>query len=258
MRDLSALLAASIITSSCGGAAPEAQAPPTPSSAHVEADEAAGTSGAHRSDSALADGSSVAFRADFANLEAGRLWNVFGGQNGNREVKGGGDGLWVKIRSGERPWDAVGLRTAKVKVDGDFDLRGRFRDFSAGGNGAAKLIVVDAASTKGEAAYVERIQIDGKNLFKFGGEIEGSLENWGFVSTEATGADLRLARKGDTLRAFARADENAEWKEFAPAQPAPKTMARVLKVGVKLSSDTGKAAQVRWEDFTLDGKLVRD
>jgi hypothetical protein len=256
MRVCFALIAASFSVS-CGGAAPEAQAPAASAAGSAAEEEAGGRKVTPGSDSALADHASVAFRADFANLEAGRLWNVFGGQNGNREVKGGADGLWVKIAKGERPWDAVGLRTAKLKVDGDFDLRGRFRDFSAGGNGAAKLIVVDAASSKGEAAYVERIQIDGKNLFKFGGEIEGSSESWGFAPTDVTGADLRLVRKGDTLHAFARADENVEWKEFAPAQPTPK-MARVLKVGVKLSSDTQQAAQVRWEDFTLDGKLVRD
>src|SRR5205823_14470884 len=129
--------------------------------------------------SELTDHSPVAFRADFSAPELGQPWNVFGAQNGNREVKGGKDGLWIKIADAERAWDAVGARTAKLKAEGDYDLRGRFRDFSAKGNGSAKLIVVDAANPRGEAAYVERVQIDGKNLFKFGGEVEGSLENWG-------------------------------------------------------------------------------
>jgi hypothetical protein len=102
------------------------------------------------------------------------------------------------IAQAEKAWDAVGARTARVKVDGDFDLRGRFRDFSAKGNGSAKLIVVDATTTKGEAAYVERIQIDGKNLFKFGGDAGGSLENWGFAPTDVDRGDLRLTRQGNT------------------------------------------------------------
>jgi len=251
------LVATSFALFSRAGAASEPQTPPAnPANAPGPAEK--GPAPAASSGSPLSDNAAVAFRADFANLDAGQLWNLFGGQNGNREVKGGPDGLLVKIADGEKPWDAVGLRTAKLKVDGDFDLRGRFRDFSAGGNGSAKLIVVDAASPRGEAAYVERIQIDGKNLFKFGGEVEGSLENWGFVATDATGADLRLARVGETLHAYMRADENAKWTEFTSAQPVPKTMARVLKVGVKLSSETHKAAQVRWIDLTLNGTLLRD
>lgn len=208
--------------------------------------------------SPLSDGQPVAFRADFANLDLQRLWNLFGGQNGNREVRANQDGLLVRIQHGERPWDAVGLRTSRVEVNGDFDLRGRFRDFEAPGNASAKLIAVDAASPKGEAAYVERIQIDGKNLFKFGGEIEGSLENWGYVATEALAGDLRLVRREDTLHAYARTDESQPWKEFAPPQPVPKSMPALVKVGVKLSCDVGKNASVLWTDITLDGKLVRD
>lgn len=257
MRARFFLVAASFVTFSCAGAGSEAQSPPA-TAADAGGSAAKTSAPSAQPGSPLADNAEVAFRADFPNLDASRLWNVFGGQNGNREVKGDADGLWVKIADAEKPWDAVGLRTSKLKVDGDFDLRGRFRDFSAGGNGSAKLIVVDAASSRGEAAYVERIQIDGKNLFKFGGEVEGNLENWGFVATDATGADLRLARTGDTLHAYMRADESAKWTEFAPAQPVPKTMARVLKVGVKLSSDTHKAAQVRWVDLTLNGTLLRD
>jgi hypothetical protein len=253
MRARSLLIAASFALFSCAETASEPQTPATNAAAAPGPAEKAPAAS-----SPLADNAAVAFQADFANLDASQLWNVFGGQNGNREVKGGADGLWVKIADGEKAWDAVGLRTAKLKVDGDFDLRGRFRDFSAGGNGSAKLIVVDAASTRGEAAYVERIQIDGKNLFKFGGEVEGSLENWGFVATELTGADLRLARVGETLHAYMRPDENAKWTEFTAAQPVPKSMARVLKVGVKLSSEAHKAAQVRWVDLTLNGAVLRD
>jgi hypothetical protein len=257
MRARSSLIIGSFAVISCAGAAQEPQTAPANPADSPGASEKAPTPEA-ASGSALSDNAAVAFRADFANLDASQLWNLFGGQNGNREVKGGPDGLWVKVASGERPWDAVGLRTSKLRVEGDFDLRGRFRDFAAGGNGSAKLIVVDAASPRGEAAYVERIQIDGKNLFKFGGEVEGSLENWGFVPTDASGGDLRLARVGDTLHAYTRADENAKWTEFAAPQPVPKTMARTLKVGVKLSSETHKSAQVRWVDLTLNGSLLRD
>jgi hypothetical protein len=205
----------------------------------------------------LSDNVGVAFRADFSAPELGQPWNVFGAQSGNRQVKGGSDGLWVKIAQAEKAWDAVGARTARVKVDGDFDLRGRFRDFSAKGNGSAKLIVVDAATTKGEAAYVERIQIDGKNLFKFGGDVGGSMESWGFASAETDRGDLRLVRQGNTLHAYTRPDERTSWTEFAPAQPAPKTMPRVLKFGVKLSSETNLSAQVRWVDLTMNGQIIR-
>jgi hypothetical protein len=206
----------------------------------------------------LTDNAPVAFRADFSGVELGHPWNVFGAQAGNREVKGGPDGLWIKIASAERAWDAVGARTAKLKIDGDYDLRGRFRDFSAQGNGSAKLIVVDASNPRGEAAYVERIQIDGKNLFKFGGEVEGSLENWGFVATDATGADLRIARLGRTLRAYTRPNERSPWNEFAQVQEVPKSMPRIVKFGVKLSAEAHKSAQVRWVELTLNGQVIRN
>ncbi len=173
-------------------------------------------------------------------------------------MKGGPDGLWIKIASAERAWDAVGARTAKLKIDGDYDLRGRFRDFSAQGNGSAKLIVVDASNPRGEAAYVERIQIDGKNLFKFGGEVEGSLENWGFVVTDVTGADLRIARLGRTLRAYTRPNERSPWNEFAQVQEIPKSMPRIVKFGVKLSAEAHKSAQVRWVELTLNGQVIRN
>jgi hypothetical protein len=243
----------------CGGSVPDAksgtQAPSaTPVVAAVNAPSA--TASALPS-SELSDNAGVAFRADFSTPELGQPWNVFGAQTSNRQMKGGPDGLWVKIAQAEKAWDAVGARTAKVKIDGDFDLRGRFRDFSAKGNGSAKLIVVDAASTKGEAAYVERIQIDGKNLFKFGGDVGGTLENWGFTPADADRGDLRLVRQGETLHAYTRPDERSSWTEFAKPQALPKTMPRVVKFGVKLSSETNLSAQVRWIDLTMNGQLVR-
>ena len=244
---------------SCGGSVPEAKsgAPPASAGAPGAPGTAPSASGPSLPSSDLSDNVGVAFRADFSSPELGQPWNVFGAQSGNRQVKGGPEGLWVKIAQAEKSWDAVGARTAKVKIDGDFDLRGRFRDFSAKGNGSAKLIVVDAAIPKGEAAYVERIQIDGKNLFKFGGDVGGSLENWGFAPTDVDRGDLRLARQGNTLHAYTRPDERSSWTEFAPAQPAPKTMPRVVKFGVKLSSETNLSAQVRWVDLTMSGQIIR-
>jgi hypothetical protein len=243
---------------SCGGSAPEAKSgapsPGGPSGAPAGSSAASGPS---LPSSDLSDNTGVAFRADFSTPELGQPWNVFGAQSGNRQVKGGPEGLWVKIAQAEKAWDAVGARTAKVKIDGDFDLRGRFRDFSAKGNGSAKLIVVDTASPKGEAAYVERIQIDGKNLFKFGGDVGGTLENWGFTPTDVDRGDLRLVRQGDTLRAYTRPDERSSWTEFAKPQPVPKTMPRVVKFGVKLSSEANLSAQVRWVDLTMNGQLIR-
>ena len=244
----------------CGGSAPEAKSSvPAPASAPPSGASTGSPAapGPAMPSSELSDSKGVAFRADFSSPELGSPWNVFGAQSGNRQVKGGPDGLWVKIAQAEKAWDAVGARTAKVKVEGDFDLRARFRDFSAKGNGSAKLIVVDAATTKGEAAYVERIQIDGKNLFKFGGDVGGSLENWGFAPTDVDRGDLRLAREGDTLHAYTRPDERSSWTEFAKPQPAPKTMPRVVKFGVKLSSETNLSAQVRWVDLTMNGQLIR-
>ncbi|HMI84408.1 MAG TPA: hypothetical protein VK550_09965 [Polyangiaceae bacterium] len=245
---------------SCGGSAPQPKSGREPPSTAVSSGAPASSpaaTGPSLPTSELADNAAVAFRADFSLPELGQPWNVFGAQNANRQVKGGPDGLWVKIAQAEKAWDAVGARTAKIKIDGDFDLRGRFRDFSARGNGSAKLIIVDAATTKGEAAYVERIQIDGKNLFKFGGDVGGSLENWGFAPTDVDRGDLRLVRQGNTLHAYTRPDERSSWTEFAPAQPAPKTMPRVVKFGIKLSSETNLSAQVRWIDLTMNGQLIR-
>jgi hypothetical protein len=249
---------------SCGGASPEARSAPTPSgtsalpaTSNDASKPSLASASAGSAGSELTDNAPVAFRADFSTGELGHPWNIFGAQSGNREVKGGKDGLWIKIADAERAWDAVGARTAKLKVDGDFDLRGRFRDFSARGNGSAKLIVVDATNPRGEAAYVERVQIDGKNLFKFGGEVEGSLENWGFVATDAAGADLRIVRQGRTLHAYARPDERSGWNEFAKAQEAPRSMPRVVKFGVKLSAEARRSAQVRWVELTLNGAVIR-
>src|SRR5882757_7349852 len=219
-------LASLSILVSCGGPAPDVHSPPVASAvsggpgAGTPSDKSGAGMGAtsDKRGTALSDGAPVAFRDEFVTAEIDTPWNVFGAQNGNRELKGGAEGLWIKIADAEKAWDAVGARTAKLKVDGDFDLRGRFHDFSARGNGSTKLIVVDAASPKGEAAYVERIQIDGKNLFKFGGEVEGSLENWGFVSTEGDGGDMRLVRQGGMLHAYARPNEGSSWREFAPAE----------------------------------------
>jgi hypothetical protein len=255
---LTASAAALFAFCSCGGSAPEPKSGAPAAAAPVGA--AAGSTaaaGSSQPSSELSDNTGVAFRADFSSPEVGSPWNVFGAQSENRRVMGGPDGLWVKIAHAEKAWDAVGARTAKLKVDGDFDLRGRFRDFSAKGNGSAKLIVVDASTTKGEAAYVERIQIDGKNLFKFGGDAGGSLENWGFAPTDVDRGDLRLVRQGNTLHAYARPDERSSWTEFAPPQSAPKTMPRVLKFGVKLSSETNLSAQVRWVDLTMNGQIIR-
>ena len=116
-----------------------------------------------------------------------------------------------------------------------------------------------ASSGLGDAltTNVERIQIEGKNLFKFGGDVGGSLENWGFSATDVDRGDLRLVRQGNTLHAYSRPDERSPWSEVAPAQPAPKTMARVLKFGVKLSAETNLSAQVRWVDLTMNGQVIR-
>jgi hypothetical protein len=261
MRALHSFAVSTLALCACGGAASSNARSPgsqetTPAGTTAAAPNATATPAASTA-SELADNAPVAFRADFSSPEVSQPWNIFGAQSGNREVRGGPDGLWVKIADAEKAWDAVGARTAKVKVDGDFDLRGRFRDFSVRGNGSAKLIVVDAAMPRGEAAYVERIQIDGKNLFKFGGEVDGSLENWGFVPTDATGADLRITRQGNKLHAYARSDARSPWNEFARPQDAPRSMPRVVKVGVKLSAEAHRSAQVRWIDLTLNGQVIR-
>jgi hypothetical protein len=249
-----------VVSFSCGGPPTDPRTAAAPTVTVGAPSEKTSAAPAPPSDkvagSELTDQTPVAFRADFSG-EIGQPWNVFGAQNGNREVKGGKEGLWIKIADAEKAWDAVGARTAKIKVEGDYDLRARFRDFSARGNGSAKLIVVDAGNPRGEAAYVERIQIDGKNLFKFGGEVDGSLENWGFTPTDATGGDLRIVRLGRSLRAYFRADERSAWKEFGTVQEVPKSMPRVVKFGVKLSSEVHKSAQVRWVELTLNGQVMR-
>jgi hypothetical protein len=182
---------------------------------------------------------------------------VFGARAGNRQVYGGPEGLWVKIASGEKAWDAVGLRTAKIEIDGDFDLRAGFHDFFAPGNASVKLLVVGPKNPRGEAAYVERIRIDGKNLLKFGGEVEGSLESWGFVPSELSSGELRLVRREGHLYGYARPNENEVWTEVAPAQAVPRSMPRLIKFGVKLSAEAQKSAQVRWAWLTMRGTVVR-
>jgi hypothetical protein len=206
--------------------------------------------------SPLTDDAEVAFRADFSKPEVLLPWNLFGVSAGKRELSGGDRGLFVRILSGEKAWDAVGARTARVTVDGDFDLRARFREFSATGNGSAKLIVVGVSSRQ-DAAFVERVQIDGKNLFKFGGDIGGSLENWGFAPTDAAAGDLRLVRKAGVLHAFSRVSESGPWTEFARPMPAPSSMPRALKFGVKLSADAHRSAQVHFAELTMDGEITR-
>lgn len=205
----------------------------------------------------LSDDGTVAFRDAFDRAELGAVWNVFGEAPGRREVLPTAQGLWVKVLRAERAWDAVGVRTARARVNGDFDLRGRLRDFGAAGNGSAKLIVVDAAAPRGEAAYVERIQIDGKNLFKFGGDVGGSLETWGMAPNEARGGDLRLERKGARISGYFRTAETGPWTVIGAPATAPGTMPRVLKFGVKTSAAAERDAQARWTEITLNGEVQR-
>jgi hypothetical protein len=241
----------------CGGSqalAPASTAGEPKPSASARTDEAPRGSGKAKG-SPLTDDGEVAFRADFSKAEIAAPWNVFGLSTGNREASGGAAGLQLRIATADKAWDAVGVRTAKVMVDGDFDLRARFRGFSATGNGSAKLIVVGTTSRQ-DAAFVERIQIDGKNLVKFGGDIGGSLENWGFAPVDAKGGDLRLARKAGVLHAYARSGESGAWNEFARPMPAPSTMPRTLKFGVKLSAENRGSAEVTWSELTVDGQIT--
>ena len=250
----------------CGGATPAEISKPAagaaPTSAANVRPSSVGMANGKEGGSPLTDGTEVAFRERFEQPsptpgQLGPAWNLFGVAMGKREVHVGADGLSIQVLSGEKAWDAVGARTSRVRVDGDFDLRGRFRDFSSDGNGASKLIVVDAAAPRGEAAYVERIQIDGKNLFKVGGEVSGSLEDWGFVPTDAKAADLRLIRKGGLIQGFYRTGEQGPWHEIAAGQPVPKSMPKIVKFGVKQSGDTQKRAQARWIELTMDGQVLR-
>jgi hypothetical protein len=251
---VSAAIAAGVVAAGCG--APAGPAPAAPPVAAAKASSAPAAQKAGEA-STLTDDVPFAFLSDFPDVEVGPPWNQFGVKAGNREVKGGPDGLWVRIADAEKEWDAVGARTARIKVDGDFDLRGRFRDFSVPANGSTKLIIVDAASPRGEAAYVERIEIDGKSLFKFGGEVDGTLMTWGFVKTDAKKGDLRIVRQGAMLHGYQRTDDRGVWSEIGKPQAAPKSMPRVVKFGVKLSAGEHKSAQARWIEIAMDGKLVR-
>ena len=118
------------LAASCGGAA--STPPTTPAPATAETTGAAKPPTDSAASSELSDKTPVAFRADFSSAQLGHPWNVFGAQNGNREVKGGSEGLWIKIADAEKAWDAVGARTAAVKVDGDFDCAGDFAISPAG------------------------------------------------------------------------------------------------------------------------------
>lgn len=205
----------------------------------------------------LTDNTPPALRADFSRGESSWPWTVFGTSRGVREARGGADGLWLRITQGQKPWDAISVRTLHIKIEGDFDLRGHFRDFLGSGDVSAKLIAVDASALTGEAAYVERIQIDGKNLFKFGGEVNGALENWGFVATDAKAGDLRLAREGDTLRAYARTEPRGAWNEIPSIARASTPLPHIIKFGVKLSAGAKQSADVRWTELTIRGKVIR-
>jgi hypothetical protein len=253
---LSVVLAAGIVALGCGASA--GSEPATPSGAAAKAPASAPAPAPKAGEaSTLTDDVPFAFLSDFPDAQVKLPWNLFGVKSGLREVKGGVDGLWIRIGGAEKEWDAAGARTAQIKVDGDFDLRGRFRDFSAPANGSTKLIIVDAASPRGEAAYVERIQIDGKNLFKFGGEVDGTLISWGMAPTDAKKGDLRIVRKDGMLHGYARTDDRGPWSEIAKPQPAPRSMPRVVKFGVKLSAGEHNSAQVRWTEIALDGRLIR-
>jgi hypothetical protein len=91
---------------------------------------------------------------------------------------------------------------------------------------------------------------------KFGGDIGGSLENWGFAPSDAKGGDLRLTRVAGTLHAYTRSGETGAWTEFARPMAAPTTMPRALKFGVKLSAENHGSAQVKWTELTVDGRMV--
>jgi hypothetical protein len=241
---------------SCGGApAPSASAPASPKPV---AAQAASPAPRKVPGSPLTDGAEVTFRETFGRGDLGGAWTLYGVASGIREIKAGSGGLWLRVVKAEKNWDAVGARTAHARLEGDFDLRGRFRGFTGGGsNASAKLLVVDAGSPQGEAAYVERIQIDGKNAVKVGGEVDGTLETWGLAITLANDGDLRLVRKAGKLQGLYRVGEQGPWTEIAAARPVPKTVPAVLKFGVKLSAEADKGAQVSFTELTLDGTVTK-
>jgi hypothetical protein len=249
------VLLATLLVTSCGGApTPGASAPESakPASALPQPPAPRRAPG-----TPLTDGAEVSFRETFPRADLGAAWNLYGVSSGKREANSGSGGLWLRVVKAEKNWDAVGARTARVRVEGDFDLRGRFRGFTGGGsNASAKLMVVDAGAPQGEAAYVERIQIDGKNAVKVGGEVDGTLETWGIAITLANDGDLRLVRKAGKIQGLYRTADQGPWAEIAPARPAPKSVPAVLKFGVKLSAESEKSAQVSWTEITMDGAVA--
>ena len=72
------------------------------------------------------------FSRRFFRAQLGHPWNVFGAQNGNREVKGGSEGLWIKIADAEKAWDAVGARTVRSKSTATSICAGAFAIFRPG------------------------------------------------------------------------------------------------------------------------------
>jgi hypothetical protein len=254
---------------SCGGSSSEPARSAAPGSAAPgEARSSRATSGnaesaanvavgAHAGGGGASEDADPAFETKFESREPGYPWNPFGVRGAERQVYGGPEGLWLKVARAEKAWDAVGIRTARIEIDGDFDLRGGFGDFGAPGNASAKLLVVDAKGRPGDSAFVERIQIDGKNLLKFGGEVDGSAENWGFTPTELVAGELRLVRRGATLHGYARADNSEMWAEIGRGQAAPRSLPSLVKFGLRLSAEAQKSAQVRWLWLTMRGALVK-
>jgi hypothetical protein len=202
------------------------------------------------------DETAPAFQTDFPVRDIAEPWNIFGAREGNRMAFGGPEGLWLKIARGEKAWDAVGIRTNRIEVDGDFDLRAGFRDFSGLGNASAKLLVIDAKGRPGDSVYVERAEIDGKSLLKWGGDVQASSENWGFVPSDIASGELRLVRKGSTFLAYARPNDSEMWSQIGPPQPVPRSTGTLAKFGVRLSTEAGKSAQVRWAWLTMRGHVI--
>jgi hypothetical protein len=254
--DLRHLVLVSIMVG-CGGApASPASSPPTPArepaaAASPAEKKAGGASGG------TAEDAEPAFQTKFAEREPGYPWNPFGARGSERQVWGGPEGLWLKVARAEKAWDAVGLRTARIEIDGDFDLRAGFSDFAAPGNASAKLLVIDAKGPRGDTAYVERTQIDGKNLVKFGGEVEASGENWGFAASELSAGELRLVRRGGSFHGYVRPDNSEMWAEIGSGQAVPRSMPALVKFGLRLSVEAQKSGQVRWPWLTLRGAVVK-
>jgi hypothetical protein len=255
------IVATMLATAGCGGASSGGAQSPARAADERKMESAApgagGVSLGAPASGAASEEANPAFETRFELREPGYPWNVFGAKGAERQLWGGPEGLWLKIARAEKAWDAVGLRTAMVEIDGDFDLRAGFVDFSAPGNASAKLMVIEPKGPRGDTAFVERLQTDGKNVFKFGGEVEGSAENWGFTSTELKSGELRLVRKGDKLHAYARPDNSEMWAEIGQGQAVPRSLPSAVKFGVRLSAEAQKSAQVRFPWLTMRGALVK-